>query len=243
VYAGQPGEDGSERADGALASSVQSLERGLRECEPTHAVCVFDGGGRSWRHELYPDYKAGHAPMPEALATTLESYRLAFGEIGVASLSKPQLEADDVIATIACKAAAGGAAATILSTDKIFLELLPLGIKVRDHFRSAELDAEYVRAKFGVRPQQLADFLAFAGDRGNNINGVPGIGAKTAADLLSRFETLEEALQAADDLDGKLGQRLSDHAQAARVCLELVSLRTDLELGTNLNELRYLPSD
>ena len=104
VYAAQPGEDGPERAEGAKAASVQSLRQGLRECTPTHAVCVFDGDGQSWRHELHPDYKAGHAPMPEALESALEGYREAFLEIGVASLIWPRLEADDVIATISCKA-------------------------------------------------------------------------------------------------------------------------------------------
>ena len=243
VYAAQPGEDGPERAEGAKASSVQSLRRGLRECAPTHAVCVFDGDGQSWRHELYPDYKAGHAPMPDALESALEGYREAFREIGVVSLSRPRLEADDVIATISCKVVAGGASATILSTDKIFLGLLPQGVRVRDHFKGVDFYAQDVVKKFGVRPEQLVDFLALAGDRGNGINGVPGIGPKNAGELLSRFETLEDVLQAMDDLEGKLGERLRVHATTARLCHTLISLRTDLELGTNMSELRYLPTD
>jgi protein Xni len=243
VYAAQPGEDGPERAEGAKASSVQSLRRGLRECSPTHAVCVFDGEGRSWRHELHPEYKAGHAPMPEALAAALEGYREAFRKIGVESLTRPRLEADDVIATISCKAVAAGASTTILSTDKIFLALLPRGVRVRDHFKGAEFSAGDVIEKFGVRPEQLVDFLALAGDRGNGIHGVPGIGPKIAGELLSRFETLEEVLRAMDDLEGQLGERLRTHATTARLCYELIRLRTDLELGTNLSELRYLPTD
>jgi protein Xni len=243
VYAAQPGEDGPERAEGAKVSSAQSLRRGLRECAPTHAVCVFDGGGQSWRHELYPDYKAGHAPMPDALESALEGYRAAFREMGVVSLTRPRLEADDVIATLACKITAAGASATILSTDKIFLGLLPRGVRVRDHFKGADFDAQNVVAKFGILPEQLVDFLALAGDRGNGINGVPGIGPKTAGELLSRFETLEGALQAIDDLGGKLGERLRNHAATARLCYELIGLRTDLELETNLSELRYVPAD
>jgi protein Xni len=243
VYAAQPGEDGPERAEGAKVSSVQSLRRGLRECSPTHAVCVFDGEGQSWRHELHPEYKAGHAPMPEALESALEEYREAFREIGVASLIQPRLEADDVIATISCKAVAAGVSATILSTDKIFLALLPLGVRVRDHFKGTDFKPQDVVEKFGVRPEQLVDFLALAGDRGNGIHGVPGIGPKSASELLSRFETLEDALQAMDDLEGRLGERLRTHASTARLCHELISLRTDLELGTNMSELRYLPID
>ena len=243
VYAAQPGEDGPERAEGAKASSVQSLRRGLHECAPTHALCVFDGDGQSWRHELHPDYKAGHAPMPEALEAALEGYREAFREIGVASLIRPRLEADDVIATISCKAVGAGALATILSTDKIFLALLPRGVRVRDHFKGIDFETQDVVKKFGVRPEQLVDFLALAGDRGNGINGVPGIGPKSAAELLSRFETLEDVLQAMNDLEGKLGERLRSHGETARLCHTLIGLRTDLELDTNLSELRYLAAD
>ena len=241
VYAAQPGEDGPERAEGARGSSVQSLKRALREASPTHAACVFDGEGPSWRHELEPRYKEGHKPMPEALAEALDGYRQAFREIGVSSLAFPGLEADDVIATIAAKAAAAGAAVTVLSTDKIFGELLTSGVRVRDHFQDRDTDAAYLMRKFGVEPEQLADYLALAGDRGNNIAGVPGIGAKTAADLLTRFASLEEVLAATERIGGKLGERLREHAETARRCRRLVGLRADLELGINLNELRYRP--
>ena len=241
VYAAQPGPDGPDRAAAARTASVQSLERALRDCSPTHAGCVFDGEGRSWRHELYPSYKAGHAPMPAALGEALDSYRKAFREAGVASLGLPGLEADDVIATAASKAAAAGIATVILSTDRGFLQLLPAGVRIRDHFRRIDLDASSVAKKFGVRPEQLADLHALAGDRGNGIPGVPGIGAKTAAQLLGRFETLERALEAAGDLEGKLGKRLLEHAEAARLYRRLVGLKTDLDLGTNLSELRYTP--
>ncbi len=247
VYAAQPGEDGPERAEGARASTVQSLQRGLRESAPTHAVCVFDGvfdgEGRSWRHELYPSYKAGHTAMPAALASALDGYRKAFQDIGVSSLTLPRLEADDVIATAASKAVAADTSAIILSTDKGFLQLLPKGVRVRDHFRRVDFDAQYVIDKFGVRPDQLGDFLALAGDRGNGIPGVPGIGAKSAAALLGRFETLESILKSTGDVEGKIGERLRDNADAALLYRTLVGLKTDLELGTNLSDLRRGPSD
>jgi 5'-3' exonuclease len=183
VYAAQPGDDGPERVEGALVASLQSLRRGVAECAPTHAVCVFEGEGKSWRHELHDGYKAGHAPIPEPLGIALDRYREAFAELGVESLSIPHLEADDVIATLASKASAAGAAVIILSTDKIFLQLLPRGVLVRDHFRSTDLDQEYVVEKFGVQPSRLTDLLALAGDHGNGIPGVPGVGPKTAASV------------------------------------------------------------
>jgi len=242
VYAAQPGEDGPERADGARTSSLQSLVRGLREAKPTHVVCVFDGGGPSWRHALLPDYKAGHKPMPEALADALGSYREAFREVGVDSFSKAGLEADDVIGTIARKAVVAGSAVTVLSTDKIFLGLLAADVRIRDHFKGVDAREEDVVARFGVRSEQLADLLALAGDHGNNIAGIPGIGAKTAADLLGRFGSLEAVLAASDEIPGKLGERLRESAATARLCRVLVGLRTDLDLGINLSDFRYLPT-
>ncbi|MFQ5524964.1 MAG: flap endonuclease Xni [Thermoanaerobaculia bacterium] len=241
IYAAQPGEDGHERVERATVSSVRSLQRALRECQPSHAVCVFDGEGRSWRHELHPGYKAGHTAMPEALADGLEGYREAFAECGVASLSIPGIEADDVIATAAQKAAAAGALAVILSNDKSFLQLLPEGVRVHDHFRRTDLDAAYVTDRFGVRPDQLADLLALAGDRGNGIPGVDRVGAKSASKLLDQFGTLEVILESADVIEGRLGEYIRSAVETARLCRKLVGLRTDLELGTNLNELRYRP--
>ncbi len=239
VYAAQPGEEGADKAAGARTSSVQSLERALRENTPTHAVCVFDGKERSWRHELYPDYKAGHKAMPEALASALGDFRDAFRQIGVASLRIPAFEADD---TAAHKASAAGISVIILSTDKSFLQLLQADIRIRDHFRRADLDAAHAREKFGVRPDQLVDFLALAGDRGNGIPGVPGVGTKSAAKLLGRFETLEAILDRAGELEGKLGERLRGHAETVRLYRKLVALRTDLELGANLSDWRYRPA-
>ena len=241
VYAAQPGDDGAERAEAARLSSTQSLSRALRKVGPTHAACVFDGAGGSWRHDLDPGYKEGHAPMPEPLRQALEGYRAAFREIGVASLSFPRLEADDVIATIAVKAAGAGAMVVVLSTDKIFGELLPAGVRLWDHFRGRETDRAAVEKKFGVPPERLADLLALAGDRGNNIPGVPGIGPKTAARLLARYGSLDDLLGSAGAIEGKLGERLREHADAARFCRQLVALRRDLDLGINLNELRYSP--
>lgn len=238
VYAAQPGADGPERVAGARASSAQSLARGLRDTRPTHAVCVFDGAGPSWRHELHPGYKAGHAPMPEALAAGLDGFRADFAGLGVESLDRPGFEADDVIATLAAKAAAAGAAAIVLSTDRTFLALLPRGARVRDHFRGEELGPAWVRRRYGVAPERLADLLALQGDSANGIPGVPGVGPKKGAELLRRFGDLEGILASAGEVAGKLGESLRRNAAEARLSRRLVALRTDLELDVNLRQLR-----
>ena len=257
VYAAQPGDDTPEKADGAKISSKQSLQRALRETEPTHAVIVFEGREPSWRHLLYRDYKIDHKPMPDALRQALPAYREAFAELGVTSFEVPKVEADDVVATLAVKIAGAGSQAVILSTDKIFLQLLSDNVFVRDHFKQEYLDRGYALKRFGVTPEQFVDFLALTGDSTNSIRGVPGIGPKTAAKLMADFGTLDailaasEAAEAGRDagaagsepgnppLSSKLADKLQDHAEDARQAKSLVRLQTDLALGLNLKDLRY----
>jgi protein Xni len=245
VYAAQPGDDTPEKADGARISCKQSLQRGLRETSPTHAIVVFEGREPSWRHLLYRDYKSNHDPMPQALADALPDYREAFAALGVTSFELAKVEADDVIGTLAVKIADAGGDAVILSTDKIYLQLLSDRIAVRDHFKPQDLDRAYVAERFGVTPETFVDFLALTGDNTNAIPGVPGIGPKTAAKLLDEFGSLDAILAAgaSDDEHGSMTRRmrdkLEDHADDARLARSLVRLQTDLDLGVNLKELRY----
>lgn len=245
VYAAQPGEDTPEKADGARISCKQSLQRALRETSPTHAVVVFEGREPGWRHLLYRDYKINHTPMPEPLAEALPAYREAFAALGVTSFELPRVEADDVLGTLAVKIAAAGGSAVILSTDKIFLQLLSDHIGVRDHFKPADLDRAYVTKRFGVTPETFVDFLALTGDATNDIPGVAGVGPKTAARLIDELGALDDILAAAASdeqhpvLTPKLRDRLVDHADDARLAQSLVRLQNDLDLGINLKELRY----
>lgn len=239
VYAALPGEDGPERAAGALASATQSLQRALRECAPSHAVCVFEGQGKSWRNQVFPEYKTGRTPMPKALETALPGFREAFLRAGVNSVSLPGLEADDVIGTLAVKAAGRRGQVIILSTDKIFLQLLSEWIGVRDHFGKRDLDTDYLRQRFGVSPDRLTDLLALCGDPTNRIAGVPGVGPKTAARLLAEFGSLEAILSGGQGLTGKTADAITRHREQIRIAHSLVRLRTDLELGFNLKSFRY----
>jgi len=240
VYAAQPGDDGPERAKDALTTSVRSLQRALRECQPTHAVCVFDSHEPGWRHQLYAGYKAGRSPMPETLQSSLTLFKDAFGEIGVSSLIFPALEADDVIATLAKKVALRGGNVIILSTDKMFLQLLSDHITVRDHFNKRDMDRTFVMEKYHVHPEQFVDFLALSGDNTNNITGVPTVGPKTAARLLTEFGDLDNILSAARNISGKLGEMLLVHIEEANISQSLVRLRVDFELGLNLKSFRYI---
>ena len=238
VYAAQPGEDGHERVEGARDACVRSLQRALRESGPTHAVCVFEGEGPSWRHLAYADYKAGRSPMPRALAEGLADMERAFHGLGVPSLRVPSLEADDAIATLAAKAAAGGGLVIILSSDKMFLQLLSSRVLVRDHFGQRQLDASHVKRKFAVRPEQFVDFIALSGDSTNNIPGVTGVGRKTAARLLESYGSLDAILASEVSSGDRAAGRVKERAGEALEARKLATLRTDLALGVNLRDFR-----
>jgi len=241
VYAAQPGDDGPDRVDDSLKTSVHSLQRALRESRPTHAICVFDGHEPSWRHTLYPEYKAGRTPIPEALDAGMDRFKEAFSEIGVPSVYFPDVEADDVIATLTGKVAARGGTITVLSTDRLFLQLVSDLVVVRDHFQRVEMDQTYVQEKLGARPDQVVDLFALAGYATNNIPGVPSVGIKTAARLLGELEDLDTILSVAHTIKGKLGEALYRHAEEARLSQSLVRLKDTLELGLNLKSFRYTP--
>ena len=238
VYAANPEGEPSAHFDSALGATAQSLRRALAEHSPTHAVVVFDGEEPTWRHELYADYKAGRKPMPEELRAGLVRFREAFSKLGVSSVSKPGIEADDVVATLATGVATHDGRAIILSTDTAFCQLVSERIQVRDHFQKRALDAAYVRQKFGAGPEHLVDLWALAGSPTTNIPGVPGVGLKTAAKLLDEHGNLEAVLEAAPGIKGKLGEALQANGELARLSRKLARLRTDLELGWNLRSFR-----
>jgi protein Xni len=239
VHAAQGAKTDVANPDGAMESCVHSLKRALNECRPTHAVCVFEGQGPSFRHEIYSGYKAGRQPMPEDLQKNLVRFKDAFSAAGVKSVKMEAVEADDIIASLALRIALHKGDAVILSTDKIFLQLLSRHIRVRDHFNKAFLDEAYVKKKFGVQPEQFVDLLSLAGDSTNTIPGVPGVGLKTAARLLEEHSTLEGVLEKAGTIPGKTGQALTSHAPDALLARQLIRLRDDIELGENLQSFRY----
>jgi protein Xni len=239
VHAVQADKKDKDNINGSIDTCVHSLNRALNECRPSHVICVFEGHGQSWRNGLFEGYKAGRQPMPHELQENLPRFKEAFLDSGVKSIEEQGMEADDIIATLARKIASRKGSVIILSTDKVFLQLLSAHIKVRDHFKKAFLDENYVREKFGILPHQLVDLLSLAGDTTNNIPGVPGVGQKTAARLLAEFSTLESVLENRDSIEGKTGKAIADHAQDALLAQKLIRLSEDIDLGLNLRLFRY----
>lgn len=241
VHAAVPGDEGSaEHDEGVLDACTRSLQRALDREQPTHALCAFESQVPTWRHELHPAYKADRPPMPASLAALLPRIEAAFDAAGVRCVKVAGFEADDVLATVAVRIAAAGGQAIILSTDKSMLSLLRPGVRVRNHFDDRELDAGYVRERFGIAPEQLPTWLALVGEHSQGIPGVQKVGAKTATKLIAEHRYLEAILGAAETIPGALGKRLGESRDVARLSLTLATLRDDVTLGINLSDCRLV---
>tara|TARA_R110002167_G_scaffold38652_1_gene120183 strand:+ start:902 stop:1717 length:816 start_codon:yes stop_codon:yes gene_type:complete len=240
IHAAVPGE-GEEAIEAALKTSGQVVGRLLSRFEPTHGVCAFDGWEKSWRHAEYPEYKAGRKPMPDTLKLGLERFHQLFRYKGLISLTYTDLEADDILTTLATKTLNAGGEVVLVSTDKGFAQLLALDsdrLLLWDHFARQEIDSDFVRRRFGVQSSQLCDYLALCGDTTNHIAGVAGIGAKTAAKLLAEYANLETIFANMSALPPKQAAQLDGRWDQVVQARRLVRLRTDLELDCSLKDFR-----
>ncbi len=219
---------------------IHALRQLLSHSSPTHAVAVFDDENRhnGWRYRLFPSYKAGRSAVPEDLQNEMPLIRQAFAEQGVACWSLENCEADDLAATLAAKVAAAGQLATIISTDKGYCQLLSPTIRIRDYFQKRWLDAPFVAEEFGVTPEALPHYWGLTGISSSKIPGVAGIGPKTASQLISQYQTLENLWQHLDDVPDKWKKKLAGQYDNALLSRQLVTLETGLVLSGNLQQLR-----
>lgn len=220
------------KVDDTIASSLASFKRALQTHRPTHGVAVFDHGGRTWRHELHEQYQASRSPMPAQLRDSVLTIRAQLPHMGLHCICIGGVEAGDAIATLAgkwCKVS--GDRVIILSSDKIFLQLLSEQVCIFDHFNGCWRDASYVEQKFGVKPHQMGDLLALIGDAVDNIPGVDKVGKKTAAQWLRINGNLERVIANADKVSGQVGVNLRRGIEQAQLSRKLVAFKTDIPLG------------
>jgi DNA polymerase-1 len=220
---------------------VTMLRKLFQDHQPQFIAASFDLAGPTFRSEMATDYKANRAPMPPDLAEQIPWVHEACEAMGVPILTYERFEADDVIGTLATKAAVSGFEVAIVTGDKDFFQLVHDGITVynpRDE--GTWFDADGVREKFGVAPEQVVDVLALMGDSIDNIKGVPGIGDKGAKELIGRYGSLEALLEHASEIAQKrYREGLLAHAEAARQSRELARIHTDVPVEFNPEDLRY----
>ncbi len=217
------------RPDGTQVNAVfgfsQMLERFLREHTASHLAVVFDAARKTFRSEIYPQYKA-HRPEPDPeLVPQFKLIREATEAFGVAQVEQPGFEADDLIAAYAREFTAQGGRVTIVSSDKDLMQLIRPGVVMLDPIKRSEIGEKEVLEKFGVAPAMVAQVQALAGDATDNVPGVPGIGVKTAAQLLAEYGDLETLLSRAGEIrQPKRRETLLANAENARISLKLVTL-------------------
>lgn len=240
VYEANPAPDSVEKADGAKKSSISSIRRALKEVKATHALCIFDFGGSTFRHALHPAYKADRKPMPAPLQSQIPEIRRSLeAALGLKSIAVPEVEAEDVIASITSKLRAKlpDMPVVILTTDKDMCALIGESVRLRDNFNSEYRDAEWVKQKFHVYPDRMVDCLALTGDAVDGVPGVPGIGYKTAGALLDSFGSLDNLLSRVTEVPGKKGEALQQHISSIQLARQLVQLKDTLSVGVRLSDM------
>ncbi len=228
---------------GAVYGVTNMLRSLIREYRPEHMAVVFDARGKTFRHALYPEYKANRPSMPEELATQVEPLLAVVRAMGLPLLQVPDVEADDVIGTLARQAGEQGIDTVISTGDKDMAQLVNRHVSLVNTMSQTSLDEAGVAEKFGVTPGQIIDYLALMGDSSDNIPGVPKVGPKTAAKWLGTYGTLDNLIANAGAIKGKVGESLREHLEQLPLSRELTTIRSDLELDTAPADLRVQAAD
>lgn len=236
------------RPDGTPVNAVlgftNMLLRLLKDKQAHHVAVIFDAARRNFRNDIYPDYKAHRPPAPEDLVPQFPIIREATLAFALPAIEKDGYEADDLIATYTKLARAQGIEVVIVSSDKDLMQLIGPGVQMMDPIKQTLLGADAVMEKFGVAPEKVIEVQALCGDAVDNVPGVPGIGIKTAAQLINEYGDVETLLARAGEIkQQKRRESLIEHAAAARMSWALVRLDTDVPVDVPLNDLKVRNPD
>ncbi len=232
----------------AVFGFANYLMKIISDEKPDYIVSVFDTGEPTFRHKMYPEYKATREKMPEDMIIQLGHIKKMLNAFGVPTIERPGYEADDVIGTLANIAAKEGIDVFMVTGDKDFMQLVTPKIKMYKPGRSGTdveiVDEKAVREKFGVGPEQVVEVMALTGDSVDNVPGIKGIGEKTAIPLIQEYGTLEKVLSSADKIEKPaLREKLRQGSEMARLSKKLVTIKTDVPLGVDFHTLKEKKSD
>jgi DNA polymerase-1 len=219
---------------GALYGIIAMLKRLVKEVPADYIGCVFDAKGKTFRDDLYPDYKAHRPPMPDDMRAQIEPIHAAITAMGLPILMVDGVEADDVIGTLCRSADAQGMKAIVSTGDKDMAQLVTPQVTLVNTMSNETLDEAGVLAKFGVPPSRIVDYLALIGDTVDNVPGVPKCGPKTAVKWLTEYDNLDGVMANADKISGVVGQNLRDWLGFLPLGRQLVTIKCDVDLSTEL---------
>ena len=228
---------------GAIFGVVNMIHKLLNNYNPDYFAVVFDAKGKNFRNDIYPDYKAHRPPMPDELSSQIAPLHEIIQAEGFPLLIIDKVEADDVIATLAKSAEKSGINTIISTGDKDLAQIVNKNIALINTMTNKLLDPEGVIEKYGVPPDRIIDYLTLVGDSVDNVPGVPSVGPKTAAKWIKEYGSLDEIINHADQIGGKVGENFRASLDQLELSKELVTLRTDLDLGFVINELHRKDPD
>ncbi len=233
----------SGQPTGAVKGVVNMLQKLIKTYSPTHIAVIFDAPGRTFRDDIFPEYKANRPPMPDDLRSQVEPLHALIRAMGLPLLCEAGVEADDVIGTLARQAALQQVPVLISTGDKDIAQLVNEHITLVNTMTDTVLDRDGVIAKFGVPPECIIDYLALVGDSVDNIPGVPGVGPKTAAKWLQEYGSLDGLIAAADNIKGKAGENLRNALPTIGLARELATIKCDVGLPLTHDALQPSPPD
>lgn len=223
---------------GAIYGVINMLRRLLADYQPTEIAVVFDAKGKTFRDDIYPKYKANRPPMPVELVEQIQPIHDIIRALGITLIIEEGVEADDVIGTLAKKAEQLGQSTLVSTGDKDFAQLVSSHITLINTMTNTELTPETVVKKFGITPTQIIDWLALVGDTSDNIPGVPKVGPKTATKWLNAYGSLDQLIQHADEIPGKIGENLRAHLSQIPLAKKLATIKTDVSLDFSSDFLK-----
>jgi DNA polymerase-1 len=228
---------------GAIHGVINMVRKMLKDYEPTHLAMVFDAKGKTFRDDLYPEYKANRPPMPDELRQQVDILHDIIRAMGIPLVMEEGVEADDVIGTLARRFADDGLQVLISTGDKDMAQLVDDHISLINTMTNDVLTPDTVKAKFGVAPEQIIDYLALIGDKVDNVPGIPKVGPKTAVKWLQTYGSLDAIAEHAGDIGGKVGESLREHLAQLPLSRDLVTIRQRLPLTETLEDLRLKEPD
>jgi len=233
----------SGQPTGAITGVLNMIGSLKKDYPNGNVVVIFDAKGKTFRNDLYPEYKANRPPMPDELRSQIAPLHQIISAMGLPLLVIPGVEADDVIGTLAQQASEQGIETVISTGDKDMAQLVTPHVRLINTMTAVELDEAGVTEKFGVRPDQIIDYLALMGDKVDNIPGVVKCGPKTAVKWLTEHDTLDNVIANADKVKGKIGENLRDALEQLPLSYQLATIKCDVELEQTVEKLRPIEPD
>ncbi len=233
----------SGQPTGAVFGTINMLKSLASEYPEAQIVTIFDAKGKNFRHEMYDDYKANRPPMPDELRSQIDYLHRSIKALGLPLIAMPGVEADDVIGTYAKLASDAGKTVLVASGDKDLAQIVNAQVHLIDTMKKVIYDEAGVVEKYGVKPEQIIDYLTLMGDSSDNIPGVPKVGPKTAVKWLNEYQTLDNLIQHADEIGGKVGENFREFIPQLPLSKDLVTIRCELDVDPPLKDLQSTEPD